>query len=125
VRDVIERYIGKTDPYICLVSTPNALGGLFEQIEKGQFDTCIYKKLILLYYEGLGTIYSNEEIENVKHSLSFPREYEGKYIGLEGNVFTPQTMLRNTKLDKSGSTSPHTDVLDALRLAVQVYNKEE
>jgi hypothetical protein len=29
------------------------------------------------------------------------------------------------KLDKSGSTSQHTDVFDALRLAVQVYNKEE
>jgi len=40
VRDVIERYIGKTDPYICLVSTPNAPGGLFEQIEKEPFETC-------------------------------------------------------------------------------------
>ena len=29
------------------------------------------------------------------------------------------------KYDKSGSTSQHTDVFDALRLAVQVYNKEE
>jgi hypothetical protein len=99
VRDVIERYIGKTDPYICLVSTPNAPGGLFEQIEKESFDTCIYKKLVLLYYEGLGTIYSNEEIENVKHSLSFPREYMGQYIGLEGNVFTPQSIEQITRSD--------------------------
>ena len=48
VRDVIERYIGKTDPYICLVSAPNAPGGLFEQIEKGQFDT--------LYLQEVNTI---------------------------------------------------------------------
>ena len=78
------------------MSTPNAPGGLFEQIEKEPFDTCIYKKLILLYHEGLGTIYSNDEIENIKHSLSFPREYEGKYIGLEGNVFTPQSIEKIT-----------------------------
>jgi hypothetical protein len=104
VRDVIERYIGKTDPYICLVSTPNAPGGLFEQIEKELFDTCIYKKLILLYHEGLGTIYSHDEIENVKHSLSFPREYLGQYIGLQGNVFTPRSIEKITVSDYDPDT---------------------
>jgi late competence protein required for DNA uptake (superfamily II DNA/RNA helicase) len=34
VRHVSERYIGKSDPYIVMVSTPNAPGGLFERIEK-------------------------------------------------------------------------------------------
>ena len=29
VRHVTERYIGKSDPYIVMVSTPNAPGGLF------------------------------------------------------------------------------------------------
>ena len=29
-----ERYIGKSDPYIVMVSTPNAPGGLFYKIEK-------------------------------------------------------------------------------------------
>ena len=29
VRHVAERYIGKSDPYIVMVSTPNAPGGLF------------------------------------------------------------------------------------------------
>ena len=50
----------------------------------------------MLYHEGLGTIYSHDEIENVKHSLSFPREYLGKYIGLEGNIFTPQSIEKIT-----------------------------
>jgi hypothetical protein len=34
VRFVSERYIGKSDPYIVMVSTPNAPNGLFEKIEK-------------------------------------------------------------------------------------------
>ena len=104
VRSVAERYIGKTDPWIAMISTPNTPGGLFEQIEKESFDTCIYKKLILLYHEALGTLYSHEEIENVKHSLSFPREYLGQYIGLQGNVFTPQSIEKITVYDYSPET---------------------
>jgi late competence protein required for DNA uptake (superfamily II DNA/RNA helicase) len=33
-RDVSERYIGKSNPWIIMVSTPNAPEGLFEKIEK-------------------------------------------------------------------------------------------
>ena len=35
VRHVAERYIAKSDPFIVMVSTPNAPGGLFEKIEQG------------------------------------------------------------------------------------------
>ena len=35
-RDVSERYIGKSNPYIVMVSTPNSPDGLFERIEKSQ-----------------------------------------------------------------------------------------
>ena len=31
---VTERYIGKSDPYIVMVSTPNAPNGLFDKIER-------------------------------------------------------------------------------------------
>src|SRR5687768_562283 len=34
VRDVSERYIAKSNPWIIMVSTPNRPGGLFEQIEQ-------------------------------------------------------------------------------------------
>jgi hypothetical protein len=33
---VSERYIAKSNPYIVMVSTPNAPDGLFERIEKNQ-----------------------------------------------------------------------------------------
>jgi hypothetical protein len=32
--DAYERYIGKSDPYIVMVSTLNTPGGLFEKVEK-------------------------------------------------------------------------------------------
>ena len=41
-RDVSERYIAKSNPYIIMVSTPNAPEGLFERIEKESKDTCLY-----------------------------------------------------------------------------------
>jgi hypothetical protein len=46
-RDVSERYIAKSNPYIVMVSTPNAPEGLFERIEKEAEDTCLYKRIFL------------------------------------------------------------------------------
>jgi hypothetical protein len=88
VRDVVERYIGKSDPYIAMVSTPNAPNGLFDKIEREPEDTCLYKRVKLDYTYGLGKIYTEAEIENAKHSPSFKREYQLFYLGLEGNIFT-------------------------------------
>jgi late competence protein required for DNA uptake (superfamily II DNA/RNA helicase) len=47
-RDVSERYIAKSNPYIVMVSTPNAPEGLFERIEKESEDTCLYKRIFLI-----------------------------------------------------------------------------
>ena len=88
VRHVSERYIAKSDPFIVMVSTPNAPGGLFERIEKEPFETCIYKKVFLDYTYGLGKIYTEEEIAKARASPSFEREYCLKYQGLIGNVFS-------------------------------------
>jgi hypothetical protein len=86
-RDVSERYIAKSNPYIVMVSTPNAPDGLFERIEKEAEDTCLYKRIFLDYTYGVGKIYTAEEIEKVKQSPSFEREYNLKYLGKIGNVF--------------------------------------
>jgi len=87
VRHVSERYIGKSDPYIVMVSTRNAPDGLFEKIEKEPEETCIYKRLKLDYTHGLDKIYTRQEIEKAKQSPSFGREYDLKYLGLIGNAF--------------------------------------
>jgi hypothetical protein len=76
----------QSDPYIVMVSTPNAPDGLFERIEKEPEETCIYKRLFLDYSYGIGKIYTQEEIEKAKAS-SLEREYKLKYLGKIGNVF--------------------------------------
>jgi hypothetical protein len=86
-RDVSEGYIAKSNPYIVMVSTPNAPDGLFERIEKESEDTCLYKRIFLDYTFGIGKIYTAEEIEKAKQSPSFEREYNLKYLGKIGNVF--------------------------------------
>lgn len=90
VRHVSERYIAKSDPYIVMVSTPNAPGGLFERIESEPEETCIYKRLKLDYTYGLDRIYTKQEIEKARNSPSFEREYNLKYLGLIGNIFGPK-----------------------------------
>jgi hypothetical protein len=86
-RDVSERYIAKSNPYIVMVSIPNAPDGLFERIEKESEDTCLYKRLLLDYTYGIDKIYTANEIERAKQSPSFEREYNLKYLGRIGNVF--------------------------------------
>ncbi len=86
-RDVSERYIAKSNPWIVMVSTPNAPDGLFEKIEREPKDACLYKRLFLDYTYGLDKIYTREEIEKAKASPSFEREYNLKYLGKVGNVF--------------------------------------
>ena len=86
VRNVSERYIAKSDPFIVMVSTPYAPVGLFDSIEKESDETCIYKRISGLYL-WIDKIYTREEIEKAKISPSFEREYNLKYLGKIGNVF--------------------------------------
>lgn len=79
-RDISERYIGKSNPFIVMASTPNAPGSLFDKIEKESESTCIYHRIKLDYTYGLGKIYTKEEIDNAKQSLSFRREYDLQFL---------------------------------------------
>src|SRR5919202_5149164 len=110
VRHISERYIVKSDPYIVMVSTPNAPGGLFERIEKEPESTCLYKRLYLDYTVGLGKIYTTEEIERAKQSPSFEREYGLKYLGRIGNTFLTsdidKALSPSLLLSSSQSSSP-------------------
>jgi hypothetical protein len=106
VRHVSERYIAKSDPYIVMVSTPNAPDGLFERIEKESEDTCIYKRIFLDYTYGIGKIYTAEEIEKAKASPSFEREYNLKYLGKIGNVFHTKDI--EAAIEKGSKYNPDT-----------------
>src|SRR6476646_3844892 len=104
VRYVTERYIGKSDPYIVMVSTPNAPNGLFEKIEREPEQMCIYKRLKMDYTYGLNRIYSIDEINKAKKSPSFGREYDLQYLGLIGNTFHTQDIDRAIELGKKYRT---------------------
>jgi hypothetical protein len=99
-RDVSERYIAKSNPYIVMVSTPNAPEGLFENIEKEPEDTCLYKRIFLDYTYGIGKIYTAEEIQKAKQSPSPSFEYLGKI----GNVFHTKDI--EAAIEKGGKYNP-------------------
>jgi hypothetical protein len=82
----ITRYEEKSNCTPIMVSTPNAPGGLFQKIELDPLSK--YHKIILDYTVGLGKIYDPLEIEKKKREPEFAREYEGKYLGRIGNVFS-------------------------------------
>ena len=69
-RDVSERNIAKSNPWIVMISTPNAPEGLFERIEKESESTCPYRRLFLDYTYGLNKIYTEDEIQS-SESISF------------------------------------------------------
>ncbi len=104
VRFVTERYIGKSDPYIVMVSTPNAPNGLFDKIEREPEESCIYKRLKMDYTYGIDRIYTREEIAKAKKSPSFGREYDLQYLGLIGNTFHTQDIDRAIALGKKFKT---------------------
>ena len=85
--DVSQRYIGKSDPYLVLVSTPNEPGDLMDRIKQEPEHSCIYHRLYLDYTYGLRKIYFEEEIARAKASISFDREYDLKFTGGQGDVF--------------------------------------
>jgi hypothetical protein len=71
-----------------MVSTPNAPGGLMQTIENEPADTCLYNRIKLDYRYGLYRIYSKEDIEKAKQSPAFDREYDLKYLGKIGNLYS-------------------------------------
>ena len=90
-RDASECYIGKSNPYILLISTPNTPGDLMEMISKEPVEKCIYHRIYLDYTYGLNKIYSTEEIEQAMRSPQ--REYNLKYdIGV-GNIIQPSEVV--------------------------------
>jgi hypothetical protein len=97
-RDISERYIGKSNPFIVLASTPNKPDSLFDKIEKEPESTCIYHRVKLDYSYGLNKIYTKEEIEKAKQSPSFPREYDLHYLGIIGNTFHELDIQRAVSL---------------------------
>jgi hypothetical protein len=102
LQHAITRYEEKSNCTTIMVSTPNAPDGLFHSIEMDPKSK--YEKIVLSYEVGLDKIYDRQEIERKKLEPEFPREYECKYLGKVGNVFTPQQIETCTNIGLEFST---------------------
>ena len=98
---VIEPYQTKSNCKIVLSSTPNKPNDLMNRLENNPR----YFKLRLPYDYGLNKIYSKEDIDKAKQSVSFEREFNLKYLGKVGNVFTPQQIETCIELGKEFDTT--------------------
>jgi hypothetical protein len=102
LQHAITRYEEKSNCTTIMVSTPNAPDGLFHSIETDPNSK--YEKIVLSYEVGLDKIYDRQEIERKKLEPEFPREYECKYRGRVGNVFTTEQIENCTNLGEQYST---------------------
>jgi hypothetical protein len=96
--DVIERYAGKSNAKIVLLSTPNKPGDLMHTILSTPFEKSFYKILKLDYRWGIGKIYSEDDIKIAMSSTSFEREYNLSFSSPEGNVFSLKSIDRSVEL---------------------------
>ena len=71
-----------------------------ERIMKEPFETSVWKKVFLDYTYGVGKIYTKEEIDKIKNSRSFDREFNLKFVGVEGNVFSQNSIDKAIELGK-------------------------
>ena len=59
-----------------------------QSIEQEPEESCLYHRIKLDYRYGLDKIYSIKDIEIAKQSPSFDREYDLKYLGKIGNLYS-------------------------------------
>ena len=92
VMNAVERYFGKSNPFVVLNSTVNIPNGLLERIEKQTDEECKYKRLFLLWKKGYGYMYTKRDIMLARQSDSWSKEYEGEYYALFGNLFSKEVL---------------------------------
>jgi len=96
---VIKSYEEKSKGKIIMVSTPNRPDGLFYKIEnEGKFGKSYFHKILLDYRRGLGKIYDDDFIARERNEPYFEREYNLKYLGVIGNVWTASSIQQCTQL---------------------------
>ncbi len=100
----ISPYEEKSNCKIILSSTPNRPDGIMQNIEKDVNSK--YAKLKLDYSYGIDTIYDRQFIEKKKLDVEFEREYNLKYLGKIGNVFSPLLIDNCIQLGESLKATP-------------------
>lgn len=84
--DAFERYILKNRARLILVSTPNKPDHMLDILSRHYSDTYTIKKYDVWTW-GIPHCYTMEEVQAASKRRSFPREFECKFLGAEGNVY--------------------------------------
>jgi hypothetical protein len=106
--DIMLRNIPKSNPYLLAVSTPNKPNDAMDRLLKEPFETTPWKVIKLDWTYGVNQIYSQEDIDKIKNSRSFDREFCLKFAGVQGNVISPTAVDRCLQL--SWQSTPDMEV---------------
>jgi hypothetical protein len=109
---VSERYIAKSNPSIISCIYTKHARRYKQNIELEPENTYLSHRIKLDYRYGLNKIYSIEDMERAKKSHSVDREYDLKYLGKIGNLYS-QLSIQNTiekgKQFDPDNINPNTD----------------
>ena len=89
---VLKSYEEKSGAQVIMASTPNRPDGLYAEIEANKKFKGFFEKIQLGYQRGLGKIYDTEFIKREMQEPEFEREYNLKYLGKIGNIFSPENI---------------------------------
>jgi hypothetical protein len=93
---ISERYIAKSDPHILIVTTPNRPNTITQKIRDDPHSP--YKKVLLPYTVGVGTIYDRDMLRRASQSTSFAKEYNLSFSYGTGSLFSIGDLERCKKL---------------------------
>ena len=82
-----------------------------QNIENEPSESCLYHRIKLDYRYGLGKIYTAEDINKARTSPSFDREYDLKYLGKVGNLYSQLSIQNAIERSRqfSNTINPNTD----------------
>lgn len=110
IMDIMLRNVPKSNPYLMAISTPRQQGDAMYKLLNEPYETSAFKWLRLDWTYGLTKIFTQGEIDKIKNSRSFEREYNLKFSGLEGNLLS-ETAIQRCILtgEKLAETAPLDD----------------
>jgi hypothetical protein len=86
---VLEAFQAKSDPTICLLSTPGPLKDELHKIYQEPAETCRYHRLYIPIQKALGTLISEQEAEKVRRQGNYQQEFELQFSSYgQNSVFS-------------------------------------
>jgi len=108
VLPVLEAFQAKSNPTICLLSTPGPLNDVMYNLYQEPADMCRYHRLYIPYEKALGTLISEQEIEQARRQPGFSQEFELRFGSsyTAGTIFPLSDIEYALQLGKRYATDP-------------------